>query len=74
MEEGWHLTEKGLYQAIEMHQKILDGWTLEQVAAFYEQDVEVVRVLLAIFYYVADSNNVDLGIYVPDYYPEGMVD
>lgn len=64
-EEVYSFTEKGLFFAMEVHQKVLDGWTLEQIASFYEYDTELIRVLLACFYDAADKAGIPLGIYVP---------
>lgn len=65
-DDQYHWTEKGLFMAIEIHQKVLDNWTLEQVASFYDIDVDMVRVILAAFYVSMDQSGVDLGVYVPD--------
>jgi len=64
-EESYVFTEKGLFFAMEIHQKFLDGWTLEQVAKFYELEPMLIQVLLVAFYDAADKSGVDLGIYVP---------
>jgi hypothetical protein len=65
-DETVRLTEKGLYAAMEIHQKTLDGWTLEDIAQAHGLDVDSVKVLLAIFYEVVENNGIDLGVYVPD--------
>jgi hypothetical protein len=65
-DEYYGLTEQGLYAAMEMHQKFLDGWTIEQVAVYYDKTVLAVQVMLAMFYHAAEACDVDLGVYVPD--------
>lgn len=65
-DEEYEWTEKGLFMAIEIHQKVLDNWTLEQVASFYDMNVMMVRVILVAFYHAMDQSDVDLGVYVPD--------
>jgi len=65
-DEEYFFTEKGLYFAMEVHQKLLDGWTLAQVANFYELEPLLIQIVLVAFYRTAEKNNVDLGIYVPD--------
>jgi hypothetical protein len=64
-DESYVFTQKGLFFAMEVHQKMLDGWTLDQVAKFYELEPLAIQVLLVAFYDAADKNGVDLGIYVP---------
>jgi len=61
-----YLTEDGLFECIDIHQHILDGWKLEQIAEAHGHDKETIQVLLAIFYHYMDQANVDLGVYVPD--------
>lgn len=63
---AYEWTEKGLFLAIEIHQKVLDNWTLEQVASFYDMDVMMVRIILVAFYHAMDQSDVDLGVYVPN--------
>jgi hypothetical protein len=65
-DETYVFTQKGLFFAMEVHHKLLDGWTLEQVAKFYELEPMLIQVLLVAFYDAAEKNGVDLGIYVPD--------
>lgn len=72
-DEQYYWTEKGLFMAIEIHQKVLDNWKLEQIASFYDMDVDMVRVILAAFYATMDDSGVDLGVYVPATI-EGLVD
>lgn len=72
-EEQYEFTEKGLLAAIEMHQKLLDNWTIEQVAAFYDITTTGVQIVLISYYQVCENAGIDLGIYVPDY-PDDLVD
>ena len=71
-DETYSFTAKGWFFAMEVHQKTLDGWTLEQLASFYDYEVYVIRVLLAAFYDTCEKNNIDLGVYIPDT-PEGLI-
>lgn len=72
-EEYYEWTEKGLFLAIEIHQKVLDNWTLDEIASFYDMDVLRVQIILAAFYATMDNNGVDQLVYVPDTI-EGLVD
>lgn len=65
-DDEYVFTEKGLYFAMECHQKLLDGWTLKSIAAFYGYEVELIQVVLYAFYEAADANGVPLGIDVPN--------
>lgn len=71
-DETYEFTEKGLFIAMEMHQKLLDGWTIEQVADFHDLTATAVQIVLAGYYQICEQNSVDLGIYVPDYLPDDL--
>lgn len=54
------LTLDGARQALDMHSKLLDGWTLEQVATYYDLDTMLVRVLLSIFYSTVENSGIEI--------------
>ena len=65
-DDVYAFTEKGLYLAMQIHQDVLNGFTIEQVAAWNDYDPDEIRIILAMFYQAADMVGVDLGVHVPD--------
>lgn len=68
--EGWVPTEKGLNTAIDMHEMILSGSTIEDVAFEYQMSILEVQIMLTILFSFAEENNLPIA-QVPDS-PEGL--
>lgn len=65
-DEAYAFTEEGLLLALAMHEKAVEGWTLQSIADYYDYpNVEYIRIILAMFYHAADSANIDLVVDVP---------